>query len=224
MNLNLRQCRVLPLEEAAGTGGWGGHREPAPQGPSPPEGRWRVWVGSSPGAAPVDLCAATCPWPWGSPLFPHVVGSGPQVGATRESGRWPPCGTWPGQAVPTPPAVASCASRARTRGARARAARLSPSIPSRVGGSPPPSSAGLPAAPWPPARPLLARAILLQPHRGRARTWTQRRFLPRVGPRLPPACVLLLRMCSCCPSNHTNSASCLQLTPRASGTGAGGPR
>lgn len=59
---------------------------------------------------------------------------------------------------------------------------------------------------------------------GRARTWTQRRFLPRVGPRLPPACVLLLRMCSCCPSNHTNSASCLQLTPRASGTGAGGPR
>lgn len=99
-----------------------------------------------------------------------------------------------------------------------------PASPAGWEGALPPSSAGPPAAPWPPARPLLARAILLQPHRGRARTWTQRRFLPRVGPRLPPACVLLLRMCSCCPSNHTNSASCLQLTPRVSGTGAGGPR
>lgn len=168
MNLNLRQCRVLPLEEAAGTGGWGGHREPAPQGPSPPEGRWRVWVGSSPGAAPVDLCAATCPWPWGSPLFPHVVGGGPQVGATRESGRWPPCGTWPGQAVPTPPAVVSCASRARTRASV-------PASPAGWEGVPPPapSSAGPPAAPWPPARPLPARAILLQPH--------------RTGPHLDPA-------------------------------------
>lgn len=190
---------------------------PRPRGPAHLREGGRVWVGSSPGAAPVDLCAATCPWPWGSPLFPHVVGGGPQVGATRESGRWPPCGTWPGQAVPTPPAVVSCASRAQTRASV-------PASPAGWEGAPPPSSAGPPAAPWPPARPLPARAILLQPHRGRARTWTQRRFLPRVGPRLPPACVLLLRMCSCCPSNHTNSASCLQLTPRASGTGAGGPR
>lgn len=120
---------------------------PRPRGPAHLREGGRVWVGSSPGAAPVDLCAATCPWPWGSPLFPHVVGGGPQVGATRESGRWPPCGTWPGQAVPTPPAVASCASRARTRGARARAARLSPSIPSRVGGSPPPVQRRAPSCP-----------------------------------------------------------------------------
>lgn len=197
---------------------------PRPRGPAHLREGGRVWVGSSPGAAPVDLCAATCPWPWGSPLFPHVVGGGPQVGATRESGRWPPCGTWPGQAVPTPPAVASCASRARTRGARARAARLSPSIPSRVGGSPPPRPAPGPQLP-PGHLPVRSwQGPFCSSPTGRARTWTQRRFLPRVGPRLPPACVLLLRMCSCCPSNHTNSASCLQLTPRASGTGAGGPR
>lgn len=189
---------------------------PRPRGPAHLREGGRVWVGSSPGAAPVDLCAATCPWPWGSPLFPHVVGGGPQVGATRESGRWPPCGTWPGQAVPTPPAVVSCASRARTRASV-------PASPAGWEGAPPRPAPGpqlppghLPVRSW--------QGPFCSSPTGRARTWTRRRFLPRVGPRLPPACVLLLRMCSCCPSNHTNSASCLQLTPRASGTGAGGPR
>lgn len=217
MNLNLRQCRVLPLEEAAGTGGWGGHREPAPQGPSPPEGRWPSVGGQLAWGGPCGPLRSDLPLALGVSALPTRCGRWPAgwghagkrpLAALRDLA-WPGCPHAPGSGLVCEPGTD---------------AGFSPSIPSRVGGSSPPRPAPGPQLP-PGHLPVRSwQGPFCSSPTGRARTWTQRRFLPRVGPRLPPACVLLLRMCSCCPSNHTNSASCLQLTPRASGTGAGGPR
>lgn len=124
-------------------------------------------------------------------------------------------------ATPSPrsPAVVSCVSRVWTWGGRAWATYLSANVTCCVGGSPSrrPVHHLPPAGPWPPACPFLTRAILLQPHRGRVHAWATV-LLPAVChcPRLSPACVLL-RTCSCFPSNHTNSASCLRLQGQVQG-------
>lgn len=140
MNLNLRQCRVLPLEEAAGTGGWGGHREPAPQGPSPPEGRWPSVGGQLAWGSPCGPLRSDLPLALGVSALPTRCGKWPAgwghagkrpLAALRDLA-WPGCPHAPGSGLVCEPGTD---------------AGLSPSIPSRVGGSPTPVQRRAPSCP-----------------------------------------------------------------------------
>ncbi|XP_039698783.1 uncharacterized protein LOC120586309 [Pteropus medius] len=209
MNLNLRQCRETCLWKwLQGLGTVAAPMSAALQGPSPPEGRWPSVGGQ---LALGDLCRPLLSalhvgrmgtWPRGWPLvfapgrgsFVHGAPQGPAPGSLSSLILGTCCGRRPAGLGSHGKAATGCTLQDSAQHPHLEAARTSVATPS-------------PRSP----------AVVSCPHRGRVHAWATV-LLPAVChcPRLSPACVLL-RTCSCFPSNHTNSASCLRLQGQVQG-------